>query len=41
LALGIYPLQKGLFSAILCQKAAAGVSLAAAFLLVMQKKFSF
>jgi len=35
------PLQKGSFPAILCQKAAAGVSLAAAFLLVLRRKSLF
>jgi len=41
LGTGIYPLQKGPFQAILRQKAAAGVSLAAAFLLVLQRKSLF
>jgi len=38
--LGIYMLQIGSFPAILRQNAAAGVSLAAAFYLVLQKKLS-
>ena len=38
LVIGIYPLQKGSFPAILRQKAAAGVSLAAASFLVLRRK---
>jgi len=38
---GIYTLQNGSFSAILRQKATAGVSLAVAFYLVLQKNLSF
>ena len=41
LVIGIYPLQKGSFPAILRQKAAAGVSLAAASFLVLQRKSLF
>jgi len=41
LSVGIDPLQKGSFPAILCQKATAGVSLAAAFLLVLHRKYLF
>ncbi|MBO5727663.1 MAG: hypothetical protein J6R39_03455 [Oscillospiraceae bacterium] len=41
LVIGIYSLQKGSFPAKLCQKAAAGVSLAAAFLLVLHEKSLF
>ena len=36
--MGIYPLQKGSFPTILRQKAAAGVSLAAASFLVLRRK---
>ena len=40
LCLGIYTLQNGSFPAILHQKATAGVSLAVAFYLVLQKNLS-